>query len=193
MPLPAVSVQAFVPIAVSPPSQDQAQPPLPRPVGETCESHLGSPLDWWGTDIGKGTKMAGLGFRTQFPRGGQAPGQELLPGTSVPTRTPPYPQLYTHLSSGPLFCSAGWAGAVESLLLQSLSGELQLALGYQGMEQNRIMTTSYPDLLYPPPSVQFSHQVIISCVLGSLRYFSAEPAFYRWINKTQRDLPKDTH
>lgn len=45
VPLLAAGVQAFVPMAASPASQHWALPLLLRPVGETCESHLGSALD----------------------------------------------------------------------------------------------------------------------------------------------------
>ena len=70
--------------------------------------------------------QAGVRFRDPILRGrGQAPGQALPPGPSVLTRPPAHlSQPDAGLSSRPLFCSAGQAQAVESLLLQSLSGEL---------------------------------------------------------------------
>lgn len=52
VPLLAGGVPAFVPTAASPPSQDWAQLPLWRPAGETCDCHLGSPVDRWETESG---------------------------------------------------------------------------------------------------------------------------------------------
>lgn len=162
-------------MAAFPLPQDEAQPPLLRPVGETCESH------WWGTDRGQRDQSGRTELEDPLPRRRRpVAGQELPPGPSVPTRPPAHLlQLYTCLSSGPPFCSAGRARAVELLFLQSRSGELQLMLGYQGVERNNVMTISYPHPLYPSSSVQFSRQVIILCFLEPLSYSSAEPSFYR--------------